>query len=288
MSISIVKSGRIFSARFRSRNCLGIWIPAFCRGALVDLNVDGQIFNKQFLPEDLLNRIMHLEHSNQHGFELASSLPEEDGEYEIVHKDYNAACLTKLIKIENGKYQLWDETKSDTGWGKPEGGWKQARNIARIGKWVDYIVMIRVVRAAHLLTREEALEKLHELLDAGEIGISEFQLILNNPNWLLDLEAAVEEAKSKCSPAITEDTMFLVLAKEEAVLSAGSTKEEALKEIQEWTDSEIIFSEDYSSASNNDLVLTKCTESFFEAARDKNFQLHTMNYRFQSNVLQLN
>lgn len=198
MSISIDKTGRIFSAKFRSKNCFGIWVPAYCRGALVDINIDGQIFTKQFLPESLYKRMLHLEHSNQSGFELASELPTENGEYEIVHRDYNAACLIKKVKIEDGKYQLWDELKSDTGWGKPEGGWTQPRSISRIGKWVGYIVMMRTTVSAQILTNEEISERIDELFNAGEICISVVGLVYDNPNRKFDLEGAIEEAKSKC------------------------------------------------------------------------------------------
>ena len=198
MPISISRAGRIFPAKFRSKNCFGIWIPAYCRGALVDLNMNGQTFTKQFLPEELLNRMLNLEHGNQNGFELASTLPTENGEYEIVHRDYNAACLIKKVKIENGKYQLWDENKSDTGWGKPEGGWTQARNISRIGKWVSYIVMMRTTVSAQILTNEEISERINELFNAGEICIAVAGLVYDNPNRKFDLEGAIEEAKAKC------------------------------------------------------------------------------------------
>ena len=82
--------------------------------------------------------------------------------------------------------------------------------------------------------------------------------------------------------------MFILLKKGEEILGMGTTKEKALKEIQEYTDSQINYSEDYQSAPDSSLVLIECSKAFYEVAFSNEFNLSAIDYVVVDNVMKLN
>lgn len=75
-------------------------------------------------------------------------------------------------------------------------------------------------------------------------------------------------------------TYFTIIQKGYCVLATGTSKEEALKDLCEWTDytnddlSTLDYSENYCKAKDGQLVLIECTEEFYTKVRRFGSQIY--------------
>jgi hypothetical protein len=81
--------------------------------------------------------------------------------------------------------------------------------------------------------------------------------------------------------------MFALLEKNTGLFGLGASQEEALQEINEWTDGDYTYSEDYNSTPDGELVLLRCSPDFYEAVTGLQGDISDIDYTIENNIITL-